>query len=99
MKSASEIRLDFKRAARYADKIERLAESLRKESGYYETASFWEGEAASVWFGKAASLGKGIETSAEELEYAAESLRRAAKRIYDAEMRAYNLAKERKYYE
>ncbi len=99
MKSSSEILMDFKKSVRYAEKLDRLAKGLREETGYYETLSFWEGEAASVWSGKTLALEKEIETGAEELEYAADSLRRAAERIYDAEMHAYNLARERRYYE
>ena len=48
MKSSSEIRMDFKKSVRYAEKLDRLAKGLREETGYYETLSFWEGEAASV---------------------------------------------------
>ena len=62
MKSSSEILMDFKKSVRYAEKLDRLAKGLREETGYYETLSFWEGEAASVWSGKTLALEKEIET-------------------------------------
>lgn len=94
--------MDFRKAVCYAEELEHTAKKLRrmgKEEApeIFRTGSFWEGDAASAWNGGGVRLGENIQRSADRLNDAAEVLRRTARRIYEAEMRAYRLARERNY--
>lgn len=102
MKTASEIRLDFQKTLRCVERLEDTARKLRSlgeevGAGIFQPGSFWEGEAASQWRRGGEGLKEDMQKSAEELDHTASALREKAERIYEAEMRAYRLARERIY--
>lgn len=103
MKTASEIRFDFQQAIRRAEELESVAGEMRRladgelEDSLQRLSAAWKGEAAAAYLGKGARLKEKILKSAKDLDSTASAIRNAANRIYDAEMRAYRLAKERKY--
>lgn len=103
MKSASEIRFDFQQAIRRAEELENIAADLKQlasgELGEFlqNLSTAWKGEAANAYLQKGARLQDKILKSAKDLNSTASTIRSVAKRIYDAEMRAYRLAKQREY--
>lgn len=103
MKTASEIRFDFQQAIRRAEELERIAADLQQLSNrelgesQQNLSTAWKGEAANAYLQKGARLQEKILNSAKDLNSTASAIRNMAKRIYDAEMRAYRLAKQREY--
>ena len=94
--------MDFRKAVRLAERLEDIGKDLKNMGGEegaeaFKTELFWEGEAASAWNrGGTDTLRQVLETG-ERLTGTASALHAAAQRIYEAEMRAYRLAKERTY--
>ncbi|MBS6395738.1 MAG: hypothetical protein KH452_01120 [Clostridiales bacterium] len=104
MKSASEIRFDFRQAIRRAEELEEIACDMRRlsnkemEDSLQRLAGAWKGEAADLFLSRGLQLRENIKQSANDLDRAASAVRKAAKRIYDAEMAAYRRAKRREYH-
>lgn len=103
MASESEIKIHFQQAVRQAEELEETAGELRKlareELGQalQNLSGVWKGEAADSYLNRGTRLETKMEKSAKDLEVTAAVIRSTAKRIYDAEMQAYRLAKERTY--
>lgn len=103
MKSDSEIKYDFAQANAKADELEQVAKKLKRlaqsdlEESLQILANAWHGEAAEVYIGKGSRLKERILLNADKLDSTAKTIRSTAKRTYDAEMRAYRIAKEREY--
>ncbi len=99
--SSGSIYVNFQMALRQADALEQQARSLRQtavsrlENVSSQVRGGWQGENCELWQHKCAELGGKIQKTAEELEGAAASLRSSARRIYQAEMEAQRLARER----
>lgn len=102
-KTASEIRMDFSRAKRQADQLETLGEELKRladhkvEDSFERIASVWEGENSEKYRTKGRILEEKLRENAGELLKAADAIRTIAQNIYLAEMRALELAQERRY--
>lgn len=103
MASKSEIQFNFQQALKRAEELEEIAEELKRladrelEDSFDSLSAAWKGEAASAYLRKGSRLKEKILRSAKDLKSTAAVIRRTAKRIYDAEMYAYRLAKERNY--
>lgn len=102
MKSVSRIRMDFRKTVRLAERLEDIGKDLKNMGGEegaeaFKTELFWEGEAASAWNRVGIDTMQQVLETRERLTGTASALHAAAQRIYEAEMRAYRLAKERTY--
>lgn len=103
MKSATEIQMDFKQAIKRAEELEEIAGGMdglankNLEETLQELSLAWKGEAGDLYLQKASALKEKILKSAKDLKSTASTIRNIARRVYDAEMRAYRLAMERKY--
>ena len=103
MASKYEIEMDFKAALRQADKIDNIASKLSRtaNSDYQNTlqgiSSAWKGDNANIYINKSSVLVGRMSNTASRLNEAADTIRRIAKNIYDAEMRAWEIAQRRDY--
>ena len=101
MKSSSEIRFDFQNAMEQARKLDSLADNIerRVSNKLEETAqnihSAWKGDSATRYIGKDQVLQQQTRQTARTLRDTAEDIRRIARRIYEAEMRALEIAQRR----
>lgn len=101
MKSEQELRFDYQNAMNQAQKLETAASELdsrvvrRMSSSEEALHAVWKGENALRFLTKESALRTNISGSARELRSLAEEIRIAAKRIYDAETRALQIARER----
>lgn len=95
------ITIDYAKAIRQASKLEECAEKLKRmTSGDYANAMQmlsceWTGGSASTFFGKGRQLRGNIDNTARDLEIIAGNIRRAARRIYEADQRAAEIARQR----
>lgn len=96
------ITIDFERAMRQAAKLDDQADNLRRmaRNNYGHSmqtlANDWKSDSASEFFRKSEIMRRDIERTAKDLEIIAGNLRRAARRIYEAEKRAEEIARQRK---
>lgn len=103
MKSAAQIRMDFRAAMNKADELDELARRMKiiavrdYSDAMYRLSAAWTGEAASAYQTKGNQLKEKMIQDASELSRIASVIRRVAKRLYDTEMEACMLAKEREY--
>ena len=97
----SAITIDFEKTMRQAAQLDDCAEKLRRMNNneYAKSmqtlANAWKSDSASAFFGKGDILRRSIDSNAKDLEIIANNLRRAARRIYEAEKRAEEIAKQR----
>lgn len=102
-KNAFEIHMDYNRAIRQADLLERTANEMRNSAEdelqdcMSEISYNWAGENADAYLAKCSQLRASIVNTAHKLETTAETIRKIARNTYNAEMRALELAKTRKY--
>lgn len=102
MKTSGEIRFDFQNAMQQARKLDELADSIeRRVVGKLDETSqsvhaAWKGDSASRYLRKTGELQGQIRQTARSLRSTAEDIRRIARRIYEAEMRALEIAQSRK---
>lgn len=103
MKSLTVIRMDFNKAIQQASELEDVAKRLRTlanndlAGSLQSLSAAWKGEAANAYQNKGVQLKNKVLTSAKNLETIAATIRKVAKCTYDAELRAYYLAKNRTY--
>jgi WXG100 family type VII secretion target len=103
MKSESEIKIDFAQAKKCAKELEDIAAEMKSlsnrdmEDSLQNLFGAWTGEAATAYINKGVKLQQKITANAANLERIAATIRSTAKRIYDAEMRALEIARERTY--
>lgn len=99
--SADSIRINFSQAKAQANSISEIAENMRTlaERDFNDTiqqiASAWQGDSASAYLAKAELVRSSILSTAKALADVASEIRAEAKRIYDAEMRALEIAQHR----
>ena len=99
--SSDSIRINFSQAKAQADNISELADNMRTlaEREFNDTiqqiASAWQGESAWAYLAKAEQVRSSILSTAKALADVANEIRVEAKRIYDAEMRALEIAQQR----
>lgn len=92
------IEMDFNQAMRQADRLDELAEQLRslsdnKFNGTLQNiSSGWKGENATAYLAKGTTLKGKMTSTAGELSGIASDIRTIARRVYEAEMRALELA-------
>lgn len=97
-KSATMIKVDFKRAIQKADDLEKLAEKLKYiaetqvEENFQTLNHFWMGEVANEFLQKGRILENKMLISARQITEVAEAIRSAARTTYNAEMEAYRIA-------
>ncbi len=96
-----QIRIQYEKALARAAALEARAGELRALSGTElqgvldELRAGWTGEQAQAYQAKCAVLQGRITRTAAELERCAETLRTAARRLYEADLAAAQLARER----
>lgn len=95
------ISVDFEAAKREAANLEELASELdRLLRGSYqqvlqELSWGWQGESADAYRRKAEILQRQIGKTAHDIRTVAGNIRNSAQKVYEAEMRAKQLAKDR----
>ncbi len=98
MKSRSKIRMDFAKAKADADKIDRIASTMRNlsrrdlESSMNNLAAAWTGANSRLFLKKEEQLQRNMDQTVRELFDIAADIRRIARQVYEAEMRAYEIA-------
>ena len=103
MSKESEIRMNFRKACVQAEKLEEMAETLRRlaRDRFGDTLecmdAAWEGESAGLYIQKGRGLQNGICQDAEELDRIAQTIRTIAENTYRAEMRNLELARRREF--
>lgn len=103
MSTQYEIDMNFRAAIAQANKLEEVAERLRRvsDNDYNNTlqniSSAWKGENAQAFINKSSLLIEKMDNTAESLRNAAGTIRQIAKNIYEAEMAALAVAREREY--
>lgn len=97
-KSATMIKVDFKRAIQKANDLDKLAERLKylagtqMEENFQTLNYFWTGEVANEFLQKGRSLENKMSITAKQMTDVAEVIRSAARTTYNAEMEAYKIA-------
>ena len=103
MATKRQIEMDFQQAKKQADTLEQLASRLDRLANrdfagtMQDVSNHWKGQNAQQYLNKASTLQSKMQTSAESLNKIAASIRSAAKRMRDAELRALQIAQQRKY--
>lgn len=97
------IRLNYSRAKGQADRLDEIASQIESmaDNEYEDTlngiAGAWKGDNSNEYLRKARELKNRINDTAGHLHSIAEEIRRKAYRIYQAEMRALEIANQRSY--
>ena len=103
MKSESEIQMDFQQAKARADELEKVASDIKNlanrdmEDVLQQLSKAWQGESASQYMQKGAQMKAKMMDTVKRLTDTANTIRNTAQRIYNAEMKALELAKQREY--
>lgn len=101
MKSKNHIRMDFNRAYAEAERLDRIADKLKilatkkMEQSMMNLSYAWTGVNARLFLQKENQLQRNIEETVRELYRVAGDIRMIARRVYEAEMRAYEIAARR----
>lgn len=101
MKSANQIRMDFSKAYAEAERLDRVADQLKMlaskkmEESIRNLSYAWSGGNARLFFQKESQLQNHIGETAKEIYRVAADIRTIARRVYEAEMRAYEIAARR----
>jgi uncharacterized protein YukE len=102
-KSAVVIRIEFEKVKAQADRLDEIARDLKQTADNQlgnvlsGVENAWKSDSATGYLKKGKQVQEQLTKRANEVEKAATAMRTIAKNIYDAEMRAYQLAKVRKY--
>lgn len=97
------IEMNFRQAKQQAAQLEELAvrlDNLAKkdlQETMQELSGVWKGENAEAYMRKGSRLGENIVATAANLKQIAATIRTTAQRTYETEMRAREIAIERKY--
>ena len=101
MASRQTIIFNYKNALSQADKLDGVAKKLKgiSSNDLNNTLSSldksWNGDNAWAFIGKGKNIQQKVNASASSINAVADEIRRTAKRIYDAEMRAIEIAESR----
>ena len=104
MTGRNEIQLNYKRALRQADELDRLARQLKDleeqncEDALEGIRNAWEGENAGDFGRKGQRINLLIRQHSSTLRETAAVLRRTAVNTYRAELRSIEIAERRKYH-
>lgn len=102
-KTMHSIQMDFQKAKNQAERLERIAKELGNAANQNlsgcmrDISSEWKGENAGVYVRKGYSVADGLNSAASGLNQAAAAIRTIAQNTYNAEKRAIELARARKY--
>lgn len=102
-KTAYSIQMDFEKAKRQAEELERIAKDIRKVADHdmqdcmREISSNWKGEQARLYIAKGQAVGENIRKAADGLAKTAAAVRTIARNNYNAEKTALELARAREY--
>ena len=95
------IEIDFQRSMQQANQIEELASELKVSvkndysSALNQLNAGWQSDYSGEYLKKAEELRRQLLVSSANIEKIAQNIRITAKRIYEAEKRAEEIAKER----
>lgn len=101
MKSVNQIRMDFSKAYAEAERLDHIADKLKilaskkMEDSMISLSYAWTGENSRLFLQKESQLQRNIGETAKELYRVASDIRMIARRVYEAEMRAYEIAARR----
>lgn len=90
-------------AKKKAEELEAIADNIKRKSSEKlgntasSLASSWSGEASKVFLGKNTQLQDEYKKTADALKKTAETIKRIAERTYRTEMKALEIAQQRKY--
>ena len=96
------ITLDYFRAIRYADSLDKISERIRShgqtllENGG-SIQSEWKGDNASLYLQKVDVVADNLNTISKNIQNTADTVRRVAKRTYDTEMASLEIARNSTY--
>ena len=97
------IKMDFEKAKASAAKLDDVADSINQkmENDYQELMGDvrynWKGDNADRFLVKSEVIVEKLNTVEKNLHETADTIRRIAKNIYDAEMRALEIARKREF--
>ena len=100
-RSLSSIRMDFSKAIRQANQLEDISRTMknlgsrRLEDILQSLGQSWTGENAVRYIGKGKQLEEKIEGTSNALANIAQTIRQIAQNVYEAEMRAWEIAHSR----
>lgn len=100
-RSLGAIRMDFAKALRQAGQLEDVSRDMktlacsRMEETLQNLSQNWTGENSAKYIGKGKQLEENIERTSEALYEAAQAIREIAQNVYEAEMRAWEIAHNR----
>lgn len=100
-RSLSAIRMDFAKALRQAQQLEEVSRNMKtlansKMEGTLQNLGVnWTGENAAKYIGKGKQLEENIVKTSESLADIARAIREIAENVYEAEMRAWEIAHNR----
>ncbi len=95
------ITIDFENANRQARELEELAAQLKSlmDNDFSDTmqalAADWQSDSSDRYFNKGSRLQRQINNTASDLITIANNIRRTSRRIYEAEKRAEEIARQR----
>ena len=93
--------MDFAKARADADKIDQIASTLKTlsreklENSMNNLAAAWTGTNSRLFLKKEGQLQTEMDQTVRNLNDIADDIRRIAQRVYEAEMRAYEIAMRR----
>ena len=100
---SSAIELNYEKAINYANELAGIADLLKNDvsqsinEAKTITSSSWDGQNSIKYVNKVSLVNAKNKASAIELETLASTIRAAAQRVYEAEMEALRIEKEREY--
>ncbi|MDE6434729.1 MAG: WXG100 family type VII secretion target [Lachnospiraceae bacterium] len=95
------IAFNYEKAIKQADELLDISKDIRKiandkmESSIQTIDKNWDGDSSKKFVNKSRQLKNKVVDSADDIQAVAGSIKEIAKRIYDAEMEAVRIAKER----
>ncbi len=101
MASEQTILFNYNKAVGQADDLLDIAKEIRSvannkmESSIQTIDKNWDGESSKKFIKKSVKLKEKVTDSADDIEAIAQAIKKMAKEIYDAEMKAVQIAKER----
>ena len=101
-KSAFLITLDYQRAIRNANSLDKIADDIVKYSNNMENVGVrcnrdWKGQNAVSFSVKVGRVSDNLDQISTQIRNTADTIRRVAKRTYDAEMSTLEIARTRTY--
>lgn len=102
-KSLVVIRMEYKKAKEQAERLEQIAKDLNQtaDNRLGEVLSgvnqAWKSDTSAAYLKKGKAVQEQLKQRAAELRKTASAIRTIAQNTYNAELRAYHIAMERKY--